>query len=152
MSPALGHRASGVAVVTADAGGRPVGMAVELSTSVSLVPPLVLLCLPASSATGRRILASGAFAVCLLGDGQRDLAERFAAPVPNRFGGLAYRIGAAGCPILRDATAFVECRIVDAPRRGDRHVVVGEIVDLGVPRRADPPVLLGTRAAPGPEG
>jgi flavin reductase (DIM6/NTAB) family NADH-FMN oxidoreductase RutF len=134
----LGHFATGVTVVTALDDDDAVGMTVNSFTSVSLDPPLVLFCVGRDSATGRRIVGSGAFAVNMLGRDQRELAGRFAAGRPDRFVGIEWTPGTTWSPILAGAMAFVDCRIAETLERGDHTVVIGAVADAGVAGAADP--------------
>jgi flavin reductase (DIM6/NTAB) family NADH-FMN oxidoreductase RutF len=123
----LGEFLTGVAVVTSSIGDQPIGMTVNSFTSVSLDPPLVLFCANESSTAGSQILSSGAFAVNILRQEQRAIAERFATPVDDRFTGVRIRKGLTGSPVLLDALAIIECRIVDQIIQGDHTIIVGEV-------------------------
>jgi flavin reductase (DIM6/NTAB) family NADH-FMN oxidoreductase RutF len=81
--------------------------------------------------TGRHILRSGAFAVNILGREHWAIADRFADPVGDRFGGLQVAEGPTGSPILTDGLGFVDCRVVEAIRQGDHIIVVGEAIAAG---------------------
>jgi flavin reductase (DIM6/NTAB) family NADH-FMN oxidoreductase RutF len=119
--------AAGVTVVTAPGRDGPVGMTASSVTSVSLQPPLVLVCLADDSATLRAVRTNGAFAVHLLRDDQQTLAETFARRGVAKFDGLTVR-NVLSVPILADVLGWVVCLLEDERRYGDHNVVVGRIV------------------------
>jgi flavin reductase (DIM6/NTAB) family NADH-FMN oxidoreductase RutF len=129
----LGRFATGITVVTAsDGAAAPHGMTVSAFSSLSLDPPLVLVCV-ANDATMAPLLArSETFAVNVLSDGQEALSRRFAGKIDDRFAGVGYRIGEHGNPLLDDVLAWLECRIVARHPAGDHVIVVGQVADAGV--------------------
>jgi 3-hydroxy-9,10-secoandrosta-1,3,5(10)-triene-9,17-dione monooxygenase reductase component len=134
----LGHFATGVTVVTGHGPDGPVGLAVNSFTSVSLDPPLVLVCMARTSSTWPTIRDGGSFAVNILGEHQEDTSRRFGASSGDRFEGVGWSPGKTGSPILRDAIAYVEC-VIDAEHEGGDHViVVGRVVELGQPADGGP--------------
>ncbi|HWD08224.1 MAG TPA: flavin reductase family protein [Actinomycetota bacterium] len=140
LRQALGRLVTGVAIVTASHAGEPVGMTVNSFTPVSLEPPLVSFCVRTGSGTGRQILAAGAFAVNVLSERQRFLAERFTGNPSARFAGTAYREAITGAPLLDDALASFDCRIVAHLTLGDHELIVGEVV-TSVVEPGDRPAL-----------
>jgi len=137
-----GHFATGVTIITAsDASepvGVPVGMAVNSFTSVSIDPPLVLFCAGKTSATWPRIRSAGAFTVNVLAADQEELSWAFASKDGDRFGGVGYRVGTTGSPILADVLAFIDCRIDAVHDAGDHELVVGRVVEMDVLRETGP--------------
>jgi 3-hydroxy-9,10-secoandrosta-1,3,5(10)-triene-9,17-dione monooxygenase reductase component len=134
----LGHFATGVTVVTGHGPDGPVGLAANSFTSVSLDPPLVLVCMAHTSSTWPAIRASGHFAVNILGEAHEDTCRRFGARAGDRFEGVGWAKGKTGSPILEDAIGFVDC-VVDAEyEAGDHMIVVGRVVDLGQPAEGGP--------------
>jgi flavin reductase (DIM6/NTAB) family NADH-FMN oxidoreductase RutF len=131
---ALAHWASGVAIVTSAAGERIHGMTVSAFASVSLDPPLVLVCADKTSDTLGVIEDGGVFAANILSSAQRALSNRFATKKDEhlRFEGLAWRRGATGAPILPGVLAALDCRVVAAHDAGDHVIYVGRVesVDL----------------------
>ncbi|MBB5868374.1 unspecific monooxygenase [Allocatelliglobosispora scoriae] len=128
----LSSYATGVAVVTTvDTGGEPVGLTVNSFTSVSLDPPLVLWCLNRDSASYPAFLAAGGYAVNVLRSSQEGVARRFAGSRPDRFAGLAWRLGHAGQPVLGGALAHLVCRTHRRLTLGDHLVLVGEVIAHG---------------------
>lgn len=132
---ALGAFATGVAVVTYRDEGRPAGLTVNAFSSVSLCPPLVLVCIDQGAESHDPLLAAGAFGVNLLRAGQDGMSRRFAAkdvPLLDRFEGLDWRPGSVlGVPLIDDCLGFLECRTVARHPTGDHTIFVGEVVDLG---------------------
>jgi len=122
--------AAGVTVVTSYAPEGPVGLTASSVTSVSLRPPILLLCLTSGSRTLSAIRAQRAFAVHLLRDDQHARARAFAdAQVPpgGRFAGHEYR-DVLGVPLLTDALAWSVCFVEDDRSYGDHCVVAGRVV------------------------
>jgi 3-hydroxy-9,10-secoandrosta-1,3,5(10)-triene-9,17-dione monooxygenase reductase component len=134
----LGHFATGVAVVTSAGPSGYVGMTVNSFTSVSLSPPLVLVCARHESQTGRGIEQSGAFAVNVLCRTQEQLSRRFCGPVARRFEGLRVRIGASGAPILHSALAYLDCYLKDGVDAGDHRILIGRVLDAGFRLEEEP--------------
>ena len=129
----LGHFATGVTVVTGHGPDGPSGMAANSFTSVSLDPPLVLVCMAHTSSTWPAIRDSGHFAVNILGEHQEDTCRRFGARTGDRFEGVGWTTGKTGSPILHEAIAYVDCVIDAEHEAGDHVIVVGRVVDLGQP-------------------
>jgi flavin reductase (DIM6/NTAB) family NADH-FMN oxidoreductase RutF len=126
---ALARWGSGVAIVTSAAGGRIHGMTVSAFSSVSLDPPLVLVCADKASNTLGLIHEGQIFAVNILCAGQRDLSNKFASKKDEhlRFEGVAWRAGLTGAPILEGALAALDCRVVAAHDAGDHVIYVGRV-------------------------
>ncbi|HEV8438190.1 MAG TPA: flavin reductase family protein [Methylomirabilota bacterium] len=126
----LGHFASGVTVVTTlDVDGRPAGLTASAVSSVSLDPPLVLVCVAHTSQSYPAFHAHGRFAINVLASEHEHVARRFASTVsgPEKFEGTGYRQGVLGLPILKDALAEIECTIVHAYPAGDHTIFVGQV-------------------------
>jgi len=121
--------ASGVAIVTTRAGDHVAGMTATSFTSVSLEPPLVLVCADKKALTLPILQQAGAFAVNLLADDQHDLSARFALSGNEalRFDGLACRRGPTGSPWLPDTLAVLDCRTVATHDAGDHVILIGEV-------------------------
>lgn len=125
---ALSRFASGVSVVTTrDNSGRFFGITVSAFCSVSLVPPLVLICIEKATASHFAFAESGAFVVNILKNSQVDLSERFAAPAPDKFEDIACHPGIEGIPVLNESLAGIECRLTGVYDAGDHSIFVGEV-------------------------
>jgi flavin reductase (DIM6/NTAB) family NADH-FMN oxidoreductase RutF len=119
----------GVTVVTTDSGG-PKGLTVSSFTSVSLVPPLVLVSIAKGSTMHRVFLESKRFAVNFLADDQKSVSDRFAGRTQarDRFEGIKFAKGLTGSPIISGARAALECRSWAVYDGGDHSILVGEVV------------------------
>lgn len=134
----LGRFASGITVITArDAQGTPHGMTVSAFSSLSLDPPLVLVCVGNDATMAPVMTAAESFAVNVLSDVQEALSRRFAGKVDDRFAGVGYREGELGDPVLDDVLASLQCRVVARHPAGDHVIVVG-LVEHGAARDAKP--------------
>jgi 3-hydroxy-9,10-secoandrosta-1,3,5(10)-triene-9,17-dione monooxygenase reductase component len=142
LRAAMGHFATGVAVVTAsDAEGRPFGTTANAISSLSLDPPLVLACLRRTSETLAALRQTGRFAVNVLGAGQRPLSERFACRAqPDTWDGVAHRLP-DGVPVLDAALATVECALHEIADGGDHVIVIGRVVAVGHPDDREEPLV-----------
>lgn len=126
MRRAMGRFLTGVAVVTTvDAAGTPRGMTVNSLTSVSLDPPLLLVCFTRSARTAAAIADSGRFAVSVLSARQETIARRFAAPTDDHFAELPADYGVHRVPVVPDALAHLECTVHRSLPAGDHTVVLG---------------------------
>jgi flavin reductase (DIM6/NTAB) family NADH-FMN oxidoreductase RutF len=126
----LGHFASGVTVVTTwDSEGQPAGLTASSFTSVSLDPPLVLVCVALMAQSYQALHAHGRFAVNVLNLEHEHIARRFAssAGAAEKFEGMAYRPGSLGLPILENALAEIECTTVHVYPAGDHTIFVGQV-------------------------
>jgi flavin reductase (DIM6/NTAB) family NADH-FMN oxidoreductase RutF len=138
----LGTFATGVTVVTTPVGEHLNGMTANAFTSVSLDPPLVLVCVGEAGRAWRDVAASGRFAVNILSADQEALSVYFASPGRRR-GAQAFRdvdhwIGAGGCPILKGTVAYLDCRLAGMHPAGDHVMLIGEVVDLAARPDASP--------------
>jgi flavin reductase (DIM6/NTAB) family NADH-FMN oxidoreductase RutF len=126
---AMGHFATGVTVITSlGADGRPVGTTASAVISVSLDPPLVLVCLDLGSLTLRAIRGHGAFVVNVLAAAQRPLSATFARRgLAAAWDGVRHRHGPTGSPWLEDVLAVMECTVEQSLPGGDHEIVVGRV-------------------------
>ncbi len=130
---ALGQFASGVTVVTTlDRGGRPLGLTVSAFCSVSLHPPLVLVCIDQRAEANLGMRESGLFAVSVLGEGQEDVSRRFASAARDKLAGFELAEGRQGLPLVPGALAQLQCRVRSFHEEGDHTVWVGEVLALAV--------------------
>lgn len=124
--------ASGVTIVTARAGEETHGMTVSAFCSVSLDPPLVLVCADKASNTRAVIEKGRCFAANVLARSQEALSNRFASKKDEwrRFEGLEFDSGTTGAPLLRGTVASLDCRLVAAHDAGDHVIFVGEVEEI----------------------
>ena len=140
---AMSHFASGVTVVTTEHDGAPYGMTVASFASLSLDPPLVLVCIEKSVKTHDALVASGKFGVSMLAQEQSELSGRFATKkIEDKFAGVAVTPGAElGLPLLDGAICTLECRVHSALPGGDHTIFVGEVMSVHVPSSGEPPLV-----------
>ncbi|MET0863664.1 MAG: flavin reductase [Nakamurella sp.] len=125
----IGSFMSGVVVITTSHQGHRQGATVSAVSSLSLDPPMLLICLHASSATQEAVSRSGHFAVNILAEHQGDIAERFArSSGTDKFEGIEVRPGLTGVPVLDGALAVVECRVAEAVTGGTHRVFLGQVL------------------------
>ena len=126
----MGYFATGVTVVASlDREGGAVGLTVNAFTSVSLDPPLVLVCLHRDAYAHDPLLEAGHFGVSFLKEDQGALALRFSRDEPAlRFRNLDLDEGPLGSPLLPGALAWVECEVSEVHPGGDHSIVVGRVV------------------------
>ena len=138
----VGRFATGVTVVTTrDDRGNLAGLTANAFASVSVDPPLVLVCLDEGSQTCRHLQGAGSFAVHILAEGQAHLARRFADAGRDKSLLVDWRVGDHGTPSLRHCLASMECRVIHQYRGGDHVIVVGEVERLHVDPEQDKPLL-----------
>jgi 3-hydroxy-9,10-secoandrosta-1,3,5(10)-triene-9,17-dione monooxygenase reductase component len=132
---------TGVTVITAEGAGEAVGTTVNSFTSVSLDPPLVLFCLHRNSRLAPIVREGAAFVVNFLAGRQEQVAWAFAGSRTAVLGDVGYRRSSTGPPVLSDALSFLVCRVVDEFDGGDHVIWLGQVVELGVPRRHREPLV-----------
>lgn len=126
---ALSHFASGVTIVTTAHEGTDYGLTVASFASLSLSPPLVLVCISKSSSSHEPIAASKKFGVSILASDQEAISGRFAARGGDKFAGLDIVRGTLGIPLIGGALTTLECRVRDQVVGGDHSIFIGEVVD-----------------------
>ncbi|HEV8641898.1 MAG TPA: flavin reductase family protein [Methylomirabilota bacterium] len=124
----LGHFATGVTVVTTcDADARPTGLTVSSFASLSLEPPLVLVCVDHKSQSYPALRESGRFAVNVLATNQEALSRRFASTRLDKFDGVLHHLSPLGLPLIDAALAHIECVTVSTHVAGDHTIFVGRV-------------------------
>jgi 3-hydroxy-9,10-secoandrosta-1,3,5(10)-triene-9,17-dione monooxygenase reductase component len=123
----MGYFPTGVTVVTSWRRDAPVGSTINAFCSVSLDPPLLLICLDLANPICEPVRSCGVFGVNILSaEGGRDLAMRFARMAEEeRFNDLAWRAQDGGAPQLGAAPMFIDCRVQDIHTAGDHLVLIG---------------------------
>jgi flavin reductase (DIM6/NTAB) family NADH-FMN oxidoreductase RutF len=104
-------------------------MTVSAFSSVSVVPPTILVCLASKSKTASLMDEGNTFGVSLLGAGQSDISNRFAGrdAAGDRFDGIACIDGADGLPLIANAAATLECIVADRAVVGDHTIYFGTV-------------------------
>jgi len=140
----LGRFATGVTVVTSRIGEQTRGITVNSFTSVSLDPPIVLICIDHSARTYRFLPDAGIFAVNVLNEAQLPICEIFARRLAenpdDELANVPYHEGVTGAPLIDGAIAHIECRIVGKHEVGDHAIFLGEVV-AATPVQEAPPLL-----------
>lgn len=134
---ALGRFATGVTVITVPTSHDDVhGMTASAFCSVSLQPPLVLVCIDHLAETYLHLRDAGRFGVSILKEGQQALSEFFADP--ERSHDAAYRLGVnyrrmqSGMPVLDNVLVNLDCTVVSAHDAGDHTIFVGEVKEIAL--------------------
>jgi flavin reductase (DIM6/NTAB) family NADH-FMN oxidoreductase RutF len=137
----MGRFATGVTVVTvADQQGRDYGITVTAFSSLSLEPPLVLVCIDHDASILPAFTSASHFVVNVLAAHQEAIARRFSVPdAEQRFEGLGFTRGQTGPALLEDVLASIECRVVQSVVSGDHTIFMGEAEAANV--RQDTPLL-----------
>src|SRR3954471_8660420 len=139
LRDALGCFATGVTVVTAlDEDGQPAGLTVNSFTSVSLEPPLLLVCLHKLATSAKALVTASSFAINVLQTGQQPASMTFSTRVEDRFGATPWSSGESGAPILGDSLCVFECDRYAVYDGGDHHILVGQVVKASFDTALDP--------------
>lgn len=141
---AIGHFATGVTIVSARAGdGAPWGMTANAVSSVSLDPPLVLVCLRRESRTLHIVLTHRRFALSVLGAGQESIARQFAHSAKGlAWGSVRHSVGLlTGAPLIDSALATIEAEVHDTADGGDHLIVIGRVLELEHADEHRPPLV-----------
>jgi len=139
LRDALGCFATGVTVVTCfDGDGNPVGITANSFTSVSLDPPLLLVCIHKQAACASALAGSNHFAVNVLQTGQQPASIRFSSKQDDRFGVNDWSRGEFGAPVLKESLGVFECERNAVHDGGDHHILVGQVVKASFDPEMDP--------------
>jgi len=132
---------TGVTVVAAcDEAGKPYGLTVNSFTSVSLDPPLVLVCIGHESSSHDRLVGASGFTVNVLSADQGAVAARFASePSAGRFDDVDWAPSPYGAPILADTVAWIDCSLDEVLTAGDHSILLGRVESSGL---SDQPALV----------
>ncbi|MEP1495794.1 alpha/beta fold hydrolase [Pseudophaeobacter sp.] len=128
LRDAFGTFLTGVTVVTShDDTGTPLGFTANSFASVSLDPPLVLVCLANSSRNFETLTQAAGFAVNILAEDQKDISNTFARPAEDRFAAVDWQIGPQGSPILAGVSAWFDCSMHKTVEAGDHVILIGQV-------------------------
>src|SRR6058998_1434042 len=143
----MGCFATGVTIITTrDQSGKPYGLTANAVTSLSLSPPLLLLCVDRKAETYPHFFDSKTFVLNILAEDQEAISRRFATTGGDKFAGLEFRLGRLGTPILAGTLGHVECRIIDTLEGGDHVIHIGEVKHADA--RGEPADLLSRQLPP----
>ncbi len=136
----MGHFTTGVTVITTkDITGKPFGLTVNSFTSLSLNPPLVVVCVDKTVDCYSCFDETKVFAVNVLSEDQEELSRRFATKGIEKFAGIQWRMGEHGAPLLDGVIGTIECRVTRSYEGGDHTIFLGEI--LSATAKGDRPLL-----------
>jgi 3-hydroxy-9,10-secoandrosta-1,3,5(10)-triene-9,17-dione monooxygenase reductase component len=141
----LGRFATGVALITADAAGTPLGLIANSLASVSLSPPLVSFSPSRHSFTWSRMRRARRFGVNLLGSQHEEFVRRAAPAGADRFAEIDWEPTPTGVPRLADSVAFLDCAIAAEHPAGDHWIVVGRVEDADIDPGGSPLVFWASR-------
>jgi len=128
----VGHLASGVTVVTTSNRGKDFGMTASSVTSLSVDPPLMLVCINNAVPTALAIAESGKYVVNVLDQDQGVLAQQFSVASDDKFRSVGVRNGQLGLPMLDDALAHIECEVEEQVAGGTHSIFIGHVVSATV--------------------
>jgi len=136
----LGRFATGVTIVTTLDGKTDHGMTVSAFSSVSLDPPLVLVCCDKKAESYELLKKSRVFAVNMLSESQKQVSVNFSSHDLKsiRFQNLKIRREVTGAAVFEDAIAFIDCKVVAIHEAGDHEIFVGQVEKLGYKERSNP--------------
>jgi flavin reductase (DIM6/NTAB) family NADH-FMN oxidoreductase RutF len=145
----VGAFATGVTVVTTRGEQHAYGMTANAFSSVSLDPPLVLVCVTSRSEGSEHIQRNAVFAVNVLSAEQEPLSRYFASrdrpKGRDAFKEIAHRTAASGSPILDGSAAFLDCSVHSFYTAGDHEIFIGEVLELGTNGDGAPLLFHGGR-------
>jgi flavin reductase (DIM6/NTAB) family NADH-FMN oxidoreductase RutF len=128
LRDAFGSFLTGVTVVTThSAEGQAVGFTANSFTSVSLDPPLLLVCLAKSSRNFATLTQSSGFAVNILAEDQKEVSNTFAKPVEDRFAAIEWQRGPHGAPVFANVAAWFDCATQQVVDAGDHVILIGRV-------------------------
>lgn len=123
----IGHFASGVSIITVRNNGVDFGITASAVSSVSVEPPMLLVCVNKSTGTCHAISAAESFTVNIMNEAQKDLALQFARANTEKFKNVDYSYGELGNPVLDHTLAHLECRVVEEVTGGTHSVFLAEV-------------------------
>lgn len=128
LREAFGSFMTGVTVVTThDANNNPLGFTANSFTSVSIDPPLVLVCMANSSANYDALVNTDRFAINILSESQKEVSNTFARPVDDRFASVNWQKGPHGSPVLEGVSAWFDCSSFKQVEAGDHVILIGKV-------------------------
>jgi len=144
---ALGAFGTGVTVITSRGPKHAYGMTANAFSSLSLDPPLVLVCVISGTTGAETIEQNGAFAVNILGAHQEPISRYFSSrDRPHgeaAFSEIPHESLVTGCPVLEGSAAYLDCRLADSHEAGDHIIFIGEVLAMGVDADVEPLLFHG---------
>ena len=135
--------ASTVTIITTRTNNEIYGLTATAFSSLSVQPPMVFVSIFRKTHTHPLIEQSGIFCVNFLASDMAHISDRFAGRYPNedRFAGLNYRVEATGAPVLADAIAYLDCRVIEPLVTGDHTIFIGQVEAGGLQKPDQAPLL-----------
>lgn len=130
---------TGVTIVTAMDGDRPRGLAVNAFSSISVTPPLVMVCVQRTSSTYEPLFRAGHMGISILASDQLPVASVFATKREDKFAGLRWTPAANGSPLIDHSAAALEARIEERLQTATHTIFVGRVVEATHSER--PPLI-----------
>ena len=137
----LGQFCTGVVIATGCVDGEPAGFAAQSFSSVSLDPPLVLLCPARTSTSWPKLRDSGSFCINILAADQKPVCDVFAQSGIDKFAALPWHRGVTGSPVLEGVLAYVDCDLEAEHDAGDHPGVLGRVLDVKILDPGGSPLL-----------
>ncbi len=142
LKSVMGHFATGVTIVAGIESGEPLGFTAQSFHSLSMDPPLILVCPSKTVTSWPGIRASGKFCVNILNRDQEAVCMTFASKTPNKFDGVSWQAApGTGSPMLDGAVAWIDCELEAEHDGGDHVMVVGRVREMGVDHEGRPLVF-----------
>ena len=138
----MGRFATGVTLLTTRFDEGVLGMTANAVMSLSLEPPLVVVSVDKKNSMHECVMRGKCFALNMLRADQEEISRRFAISGPKDFSGLRLTAAETGAPILVDAIAYVDCKLVEILPGGDHDMFVGEPI-AGKVREGEPLIFFG---------
>ena len=133
---------TGVSIVTStDRDGRDFGLTLNSVTSVSIDPPLLLICLDNNSATLEAVKSKNCFCINILSSDQEELAARFALSSDDKFVGLQPKRGELDVPVLAGCVISLECKLEAIHPGGDHKIIVGQLKNVVAGKSSAKPLV-----------
>ena len=135
----MGFWATGVSVITAQGEQGPAGATANALSSLSLEPPLALVCFDLSSRTLAAVRESERFGINMLSAGQEDVSRLFATKKSQeeKFAEIDHHL-VQGVPVIDNSLAYLVCGLDSELRRGDHVIAIGQVLESGVDEDASP--------------
>jgi 3-hydroxy-9,10-secoandrosta-1,3,5(10)-triene-9,17-dione monooxygenase reductase component len=135
----MGQFCTGVVIVTGSNNGNLVGFAAQSFVSLSLTPPLVVVCPGKTSTSWPKIRDTGHFCINVLAEDQQHISDVFA--LAGKVADIDWRVGDSGAPILDGVLVYVDCVLESEHDGGDHTIAVGRVIDLDILDRDRGPLL-----------
>ncbi|MBX9804475.1 MAG: flavin reductase family protein [Alphaproteobacteria bacterium] len=126
----MGRFTTGVAIITTQHHGKPVGVTINTLTSVSLDPPLVLFCLGNKRMVYPAFFENPHCAIHILSTAQQELCKSFAHSSSQHWEGINYELNQAGCPLIPHSLGILHCRRKDTYDGGDHTIFLNHVEDI----------------------